>query len=69
MQMLFKSNDSDNLFQWHYTLHYEKERIEIMCTNYRIEVMHSFAFPDHQFAVDQFLLDIKGIIKITKRDQ
>ena len=55
MQMLAKSDDSNNLFQWHYTLHYEGKRVEIMCTNYRIEVMHSFVFPDHQFAVDQFL--------------
>lgn len=68
MQMLFKSNDSDNLFQWHYTLHYEEERIEIMCTNYRIEVMHSFAFPDHQFAVDQFLLDIKRDYQNYKKE-
>ncbi|HEB2779409.1 MULTISPECIES: hypothetical protein [Vibrio] len=59
MQNLFKNQHSDNLFHWHYTLHYENKTVDIMCANYRIEVMHGFKFLDHQYALDSFLSDIK----------
>jgi len=36
---LVRNEDSDQLFHWHYSLHYEEVNIQIMCTTYRIEVV------------------------------
>ncbi len=35
---LVRSEDSDQLFHWHYSLHHEDIDIQIMCATYRIEV-------------------------------
>ncbi|PTP28163.1 hypothetical protein [Vibrio splendidus] len=67
LQNLFKNDHSDNLFHWHYTFHYNNQTVDIMCANYRIEVMHGFPFSDHQYALDSFLLDIKQDFKNYKK--
>lgn len=35
---LFRKEDSDQMFHWHYTFEYNDSIIQIMCTTYRIEV-------------------------------
>lgn len=60
MQNLFKSDDSDNLFHWHYMLYYEDQHFDIMCSSYRIEILHPFEFEDRQYALDSYLLDSKA---------
>lgn len=35
---LIRNEDSDQLFHWHYSLHYDDENIQIMCATYRIEI-------------------------------
>lgn len=59
MQMLFRSDDSDNLIHWHYTLKYKGETLEIMCMTFRLDIMHSIEFDDNSIAKSEFIKDIK----------
>jgi hypothetical protein len=59
MQMLFRSDDSDNLIHWHYTFNYKGETIEIMCMTFRLEIMHSIEFDSPTYAKVEFIKDLK----------
>lgn len=58
-QMLLKSNDSDNLIHWHYSLNYKEEKVEIQCFSFRLEIMHSIEVDDQLAVKTRFISDIK----------
>lgn len=58
-QMLLKNDDSDNLIHWHYTFKYGGSEIEVMCMNFRIEIMHRLHFSNSIDAKNEFIKSIK----------
>ena len=59
IQMLFRSDDSDNLIHWHYTINYKGDVLEIMCMTFRLEIIHSIEFDSPSEAKKEFIKNLK----------
>ncbi|MCW9705610.1 hypothetical protein [Fodinibius salsisoli] len=58
-QMILRSDDSDNLIHWHYTLKYKGSRMDIMCMTFRLEIMHHIQLQNPDTAKKRFITKLK----------